>query len=178
MSNIFHELPTSDNFPETVYMIVENPRGYHGKIEFNKKYGVLMLDRATYAPLPYPIEYGLIPQTWNKYDNDPMDIMCLSSQPTFPGVVINVKILGMMKMDDTGELDHKIFGVPADDPHYNHVNELSDLHGHKLKEIEFFFENYKNLMKDKYTKVEGWENKKVAQDFIKDTMEEYKVKFK
>ncbi|MCL4392953.1 inorganic diphosphatase [Patescibacteria group bacterium] len=176
-SNIFHELPIHDKSPENAYMIVENPRGYHGKIEFNKKFGVLMLDRATYAPMPYPIEYGLIPRSWNKHDDDPMDIMCLSSQHTYPGVVLDVRILGMLKMDDSGEIDHKIFGVVSDDPLYNDIDNLSQIDKHKIKEIEFYFGNYKELMKDKYVKVLGWGDKNEAVEFLEETFEEYKRKF-
>ena len=73
MSNLFHDLETSENSPKEVLMVVENPSGYRGKLEYNKKYGAMILDRVSYSALPYPVEYGFIPRSWNKYDNDPMD---------------------------------------------------------------------------------------------------------
>jgi inorganic pyrophosphatase len=178
MSNLFHDLETSENSPKEVLMVVENPSGYRGKLEYNKKYGAMILDRVSYSALPYPVEYGFIPRSWNKYDNDPMDIMALSSVSTYPGVIVNVRVLGMLKMEDTGELDHKVFGVPENDPIYNDVNSIEDISSHIIQTIEFYFANYKKLMKNKEVKILGWEGKEETYKFINETLEEYKNKFK
>ncbi len=178
MSNLFHDLDDFENSPKEILMVVENPSGYRGKIEYNKKYGAMFLDRVSYSDLPYPVEYGFIPRSWNKFDNDPMDIMALSSIPTYPGVVINVRVLGMLKMEDSGELDHKVFGVPNDDPVYNNVESFKDIDAHTIKTIEFYFANYKKLMKNKEVKILGWEGLDETYNFINDTLEEYKNKFK
>ncbi len=177
MSNLFHDINPVEKDLQNILMVVENPSGYRGKIEYNKKLGAMILDRVSYSDLSYPVEYGFIPQSWNKYDNDPMDIMSLSSIHTFPGVLVNVRVLGMLKMEDSGELDHKVFGVADDDPYYNDVQELKDIDEHVLKTIEFYFANYKKLMKNKEVKILGWEDKNNAIDFVKDTLDEYKVKF-
>ena len=178
MTNLFHDVNPGKEVPKKILMVVENPSGYRGKLEYNKKLGAMFLDRVSYSDLVYPVEYGFIPQSWNKYDNDPMDIMCLSSVHTYPSVLINVRVLGMLKMEDTGELDHKIFGVPEDDPIYNGVDSLDEINGHVIQRIEFYFENYKKLMKNKEVKILGWEGKDEAYRFIEETILEYKKKFK
>ena len=178
MKNLFHDLPTGEDISSEVYIVVENPRGSYGKVEYNKDLGVFMLDRASYAPLPYPVEYGFIPQCWNASDDDIADAICLCSQIMYPGIVIKMRVLGLLNMDDSGEEDNKVFGVPVDDPVFNSVKDMSDISEHRIKEIEFFFSNYKKLMKNKYVNLLGWKDKDYALKFVKEGVDSYKEKFK
>lgn len=175
--SLFHKLKSGPNPPEEIYMIVENPKGAQGKYEMDKESGAFMLDRVAYAPMPFIFEYGLIPQTWNKYDDDPTDIMCVVNFPTFAGCVMPVRPIALLELDDTGEIDHKILAVQRDEPRMKHVQKLEDLPEHQIKEIEFFWAHYKDLQPDKYTKVLGWKGKKEACRFLEETIQEYKKKF-
>lgn len=174
MSSLFHDLQTGKESPQIVNMVVENPKGIMGKFEYDEDGGYFKLDRVSYAPMPFPVEYGFIPQTRNEGDGDSLDIMCANTYPTFAGCVVEVKVLGMLKLEDTGEVDYKIIGIPTDDPHLADVEKLEDLGKHELDEIVFFWSKYKDLMPNKYIKMLGWEGPKEAYAFIQKAMDAYK----
>nr|HRO65875.1 inorganic diphosphatase [Candidatus Dojkabacteria bacterium] len=80
MMNPLFELPVGDNAPEEINMLVETPMGSINKFEFHTNTGLLKLDRVLFEKLPYPIEYGAIPQTWDE-DEDLLDVMCILTYP-------------------------------------------------------------------------------------------------
>ncbi len=182
MMNPLFNLPVGDNAPEEINMLVETPMGSINKFEFHTNTGLLKLDRVLFEKLPYPIEYGAIPQTWDE-DNDLLDVMCLLTYPTFPGCIISVRPIGVMLFNDSGEKDDKILAVPVDDVRYKHVKSIEDITEHQKDEIGFFFERYKDLQfkykgqTDKKVVVEGWEGKETAYKIISEAQELFKKKF-
>jgi inorganic pyrophosphatase len=158
-------------------MIVENPSGVSTKYEVNKEYGIIGLDRFLHIPMAFPFEYGFIPQSWNKSDDDPIDIMALMSGSTFVGCLLQVRIVGMYKLIDTGEIDNKVLAVCSHDKMFNEVETIEDLPGYYLKEIEFFWQNYKNLTPGKETEGRGWADRTDAVKFVDKAIKNYQVKF-
>ncbi|MBU1127401.1 inorganic diphosphatase, partial [Patescibacteria group bacterium] len=175
--NLFHIVPKGDRFPSEVNCIVEIAKGGKNKYEYDHHAGFFKLDRVLYEAVYYPTEYGIIPQTWNTKDEDPLDVMVLSSFSTFPGCVISCKPIGMIKIDDTGEEDNKIIAVPADDPRFSDIKDLDDMPAHSKKEIENFWTNYSELQPDKKIIIKGWSEKKAALEEIRVAAENYKRKF-
>ncbi|MCT4591766.1 MAG: inorganic diphosphatase [Candidatus Gracilibacteria bacterium] len=169
-NNPFHIIPAKDG--ECINIIVEIAKNSRTKYEFNKKYGVIEVDRVLHTPIAYPFSYGLIPQTWNDYDHDPLDAIIISSESIMPGALTRCKVVGMLSVDDNGERDDKVLAVLADDPYVNHIESIDDM-GNKLKEdIHYFMEHYKDLEK-KTVKVNAWQNKKEAEEFIEECIECY-----
>lgn len=175
-------LPMGDNVPEEINMLVETPMGSINKYEFHTKTGLIKLDRVLFEKLPYPIEYGAIPQTWDE-DEDLLDVMCLVTYPTFPGCLISVRPIGVMLFNDSGEKDDKILAVPVDDIRYKHIKSIEDLSQHQKDEIAFFFERYKDLQfkykgqTDKKVVVEGWGDVEKANEIIKEAGELFQKTF-
>ena len=126
--------------------IIEIPLKTKTKFEIDKKTNNIRLDRVLYSAMTYPAEYGYIPNTL-ELDGDPLDILVISSEATFPGCVVPAKIIGVLTLIDNGLIDHKIISVVAVDPRYNEINKLSDLSEFTLEEIKDFFANYKTLQK-------------------------------
>lgn len=182
MMNPLFELPVGDNAPEEINMLVETPMGSINKFEFHTNTGLLKLDRVLFEKLPYPIEYGAIPQTWDE-DDDLLDVMCLLTYPTFPGCLISVRPIGVMLFNDSGEKDDKILAVPVDDIRYKHISSIGDLTDHQKDEIGFFFERYKDLQfkykgqTDKKVIVSGWGEKAKAYEIIEEAVKLFKGKF-
>lgn len=176
-NNLLHSLPVGPNPPTEVYCLVEIPKGKTNKYEYDRDMGVFKLDRVLYEAVFYPAEYGIIPQTFNKADDDPVDIMVLSSFPTFPGCLIACRPIGVIKMIDTGQADDKIIAVPTQDPRFEEIRELGDLTPHLKKELVNFWENYAELQTNKKIKIVGWGNKKAALNLIKESADYYKEKF-
>lgn len=176
------ELPVGDNPPEEVNMLVETPCGSINKYEYHTNTGIIKLDRVLFEKIPYPIEYGAIPQTWDE-DEDMLDIMSLITYPTFPNCLISVRPIGVMLFNDCGEKDDKIIAVPVDDIRFKHIKTISDLTDHQKDEIGFFFENYKTLQfkyknqLDKKVVIEGFEDEKKAYKIIDQAVKLFKKKF-
>ena len=175
--NLFHSVSLGDNLPHEINCLVEIPKGSTNKYEYNHQAGYFHLDRVLYEAVFFPFEYGIIPQTWNEKDEDPLDIFVLSSFSTFPGCVISCRPIGLIRISDTGEQDDKIIAIPVNDPRFSQIKQLKDLPSHSKKEIENFWENYSELQPDKKIRVEGWSEKKAAHALIKKAAANYQKKF-
>lgn len=173
MDDHWKDLPTGPDVPEVVYAIVEIPKGSRNKYEYSKKLGTYQLDRVLHSPMQYPGEYGFIPQTIYD-DGDPMDIIVLMNEPTFPGCAIAARPVALMRMIDDGEKDDKILAVPAEDPAFDHVASKDDVPPHTLKEVAHFFQTYKDLEEGKTVKVKGWEGRDKAIQAIEHSIDLYR----
>jgi len=182
LQNPLFSIPVGDDAPNEVNMLVENPKGSINKYEYCTPAGIIKLDRVLFEQIPYPIEYGAIPQTWDE-DHDALDIMSLITYPTFPGCLISVRPVGVMLFDDCGETDDKILAVPVDDIRFKHIKDISDVPEHTLDEIAFFFTHYKELQL-KYKKktgsvtVKSWQDRAKAFEIIEDAENRFNKEFK
>lgn len=174
--DLWRDIETGPNVPSVINVIVEIPKGSQNKYEYDKKRGVIKLDRVLFSPFFYPGEYGIIPQTFAE-DGDPMDAIVLLTNPTYPGVLIEARPIGMLKMKDGGEMDDKILCVAQNDVRYDNLKDISDLEKHHLREISHFFEVYKQL-EGKKVEVLGWKNATSAKKAILAGIKLYGKKFK
>jgi inorganic pyrophosphatase len=175
--NLWHDVPIGENAPEEINVIIEIPKGSHNKYEVDKETGMIKLDRANYNASPYPCEYGFVPQTlWE--DGDAVDVLLLATYPIHPGILVNVRPVGIMEMTDGGESDDKIICVPVDDRRWENVKNIEDLNQHTLQEFKHFFEAIK-LLKGKPVEVtvHGFKGKTDASKAIAKSQELYKTKF-
>jgi inorganic pyrophosphatase len=172
-NTLIENLPAGKNPPYEIYCLVEIPKGGTNKYEYDHQLGVFKLDRVLYEAVFYPTEYGIIPQTLNEQDGDPLDIMVLSTFPTFPGCLINCRPIGAIRLTDTRQADDKIIAVPATDPRFEEVKDLNDLPHHTKKEIRNFWENYVELQPNKKIKIEGWSGKEKAHELIKSAIQNF-----
>lgn len=124
--------------------LIEIPLGSKNKYEVNEATGRIHLDRVLYSAMIYPTEYGILEETLAP-DGDPLDILVVCSEPTFPGCIVPARVLGYLSMTDNGKLDYKLISVLDCDPRYSDIQKLEDLPSFILKEIANFFENYKTL---------------------------------
>ena len=172
--NLWTELKSGPNVPEVLYAVIEIPKGSRNKYEYDKDMESFALDRVLYSSVTYPADYGFIPQTIYD-DGDPMDILVLMDQPTFPGCIIESKPIGIMGMIDGGDKDYKILAVPTEDPKYENINDINDVPAHLLDEISEFFKTYKNL-EGKEVEILSWENAEVAKKEAIRSIEMYNQK--
>jgi inorganic pyrophosphatase len=161
------------NPPEVVNVIIEVPQGAHPiKYELDKDSGALFVDRFVHTNMYYPCNYGFIPHTLSG-DGDPADVLVVSTAPILAGAVISVRPIGVLMMEDDGGKDEKIIAVPTSKtyPFYDGVEEYTQLPEILLKQIQHFFEHYKDLEKGKWVKVLGWQDKATAQSLIVEAIE-------
>jgi len=151
-------IPIGRNPPEEVNVIVEVPVGGEPiKYEMDKAAGTLVVDRFLYTAMRYPGNYGFIPHTLSE-DGDPCDVLIANQRGIVPGAVIAVRPVGVLKMEDEAGGDEKIIAVPVPrlTRRYERVLDYTDLPEITLKQIEHFFEHYKDLETSKWVKVLGW----------------------
>ena len=150
-------METTDEVVET---LIEIPMGSRNKYEYDEKRKRIRLDRVLFSSVHYPADYGFIPETLAP-DGDPLDVLVLAEEPVFPGCLVDARPIGVMRMRDMGEDDYKIVAVEHSDPRLSTIHELEDLRPHLLKEIENFFNTYKDL-EGKETEIVGWEGRAEA----------------
>ena len=95
-----------DKAPDVVNAVIEVPIGSTNKVEYDPELGIFRLDRVLYSPMHYPGDYGFIPGTYAD-DGDPVDVVVLMNNPTFPGCVLSVRPLGFLEMSDEKGQDQK-----------------------------------------------------------------------
>jgi inorganic pyrophosphatase len=173
--NLWHDLTPGLEAPNVINVIVEIPKGSMNKYEYDKDNNVIKLDRVLFSPLHYPGDYGLIPRTLGD-DGDPLDALVLVTNPTHPGVLIESRPIGLLRMNDSGLIDDKILCVPKNDPRYNSLKNIDDIEPHTLREMAHFFKVYKDL-ENKKIEIVGWYNAEEAKNIIRRSMELYRVKF-
>ena len=137
-----------------VHCLVEIPKGSRNKYEYDEELGAIKLDRFLFSSVVYPTDYGFIPETLAE-DGDPLDVLICVSEPTFPGCVIDVKAIALLKMSDEKGPDDKVLCVPLDDPGWNEMERLEDLPQYLRDEIAHFFSIYKQP-EGKVVEVDGW----------------------
>lgn len=151
--------------------IIEIPLKTKNKFEIDKKTGKIKLDRVLYSAMTYPAEYGYLDETLSP-DGDPLDILVISSEATFPGCIVPAKIIGYLHVIDNGFEDYKLISVVNCDPRYDDINNLEDLSSFTLDEIKDFFLNYKTLQNIK-VEVKNYYSKEEAIKLIEECKKAY-----
>ncbi len=154
-----------------VNALIEIPLNSRNKYEVDHTTGRIRLDRVLYSAMIYPTEYGILENTLAP-DGDPLDILVICKDPTFPGCIVPARVLGYLSMTDGGKQDYKLISVVDCDPRYDNVQELSDLPAFELEEIRNFFENYKVLQGVEVV-VEQYHGKQDALDVIAECKRAY-----
>lgn len=156
--------------------LIEIPLGSQNKYEVDHETGRIFLDRVIYSSMIYPTEYGIIENTLAP-DGDPLDILVICKDPTFPGCIVPARILGYLDMKDSGKGDYKLIAVVDCDPRYSNINDLHDLPQFQLDEIKNFFSNYK-VLQNVNVEVGEYYPKRDAQRIIKECRERYQQSLK
>lgn len=145
---------------DTFDVFIEIPAGSRNKYEFDFELKKMRFDRLLFSSMKYPTDYGFIPETL-ALDNDPLDALVLFTEPSIPGLFVEVKPIGVFFMSDDKGNDEKIICVPTGDPLMRELNDLGDINAHLLKEIEHFFKVYKDL-ENKKVETNGFGDKAAA----------------
>jgi inorganic pyrophosphatase len=128
-----------------VNVLIEIPRGGQIKFELDERYDVIRFDRALHGAVHYPTEYGFVPQTVGE-DGQHLDALVVVDQPTFPGCLIETRLLGALGIQkEQRPVEHKLLCVPVAEPRLEEWRALSDVPDHLMREIEQFFQIFKDL---------------------------------
>jgi inorganic pyrophosphatase len=163
--NFYTGIPIGEKPPKLLNAVVEVVSGSRDKYEYNREWEAFVLDRIIPSSVVFPVEYGFVPQTWYD-DNDPLDIMVVSYEPLEVGCIARVRVIGALIIEDERGKDPKILSVLTDDARFEGINDINDIHGHRLREIQEFFETYKRLEPHKWVKIKEWKNMETALEIV------------
>ena len=158
---------------EPVHCLVEIPKGSRNKYTWDEELGGIKLDRFLFSSVVYPTDYGFIQGTCSP-KGTPLDAMVCVSAPTFPGCMIEVRVIGVFRTKDEAGQDDKLLCVPCDDPNWSHMEGLEDLPSQLRQEIEHFFSIYKQP-EGKHVKVDGWFPREHALKVIDEARERHRA---
>ena len=147
--------------------VIEIPKGSRNKYEIDHDNGRVYLDRVLFTSFVYPTDYGYFENTIG-LDGDPVDVLVLLDYPLFPGVGLKVRPVAVFNMTDDGGSDAKVIAVLEKDPRWSHIQDIEDIPDFTKKEIEHFFEHYKDLEPKKWVKTEGWQGRAEAEQIVED----------
>jgi inorganic pyrophosphatase len=150
---------------EALTALVEVPTGSRNKYEMDHSLGRIRLDRTLFTATQYPADYGYLLGTIAE-DGEPLDVLVVVEEATFPGCEVAVRPIAMFVMRDEDGPDEKILCVPASDPRNVDIQDLDDVSLHTRSAISHFFEVYKTLEPGKDTTVEGWRSRAEAERVI------------
>jgi inorganic pyrophosphatase len=133
---------------ETIQVVVETPRGCRNKYKFNPETRGIKLSKVMPEGMIFPYDFGFIPDTSGE-DGDPLDVLILSDEGTFPGCEIECRLIGVLKANQTENgkrnRNDRLIAVAAASVLYRNVIELSNLEPAVLKQMEDFFVNYQKV---------------------------------
>ena len=171
-------IPIGMNPPHDVNVVIEVPIGGEPvKYEMDKAAGTLVVDRFLYTPMRYPGNYGFIPHTLSG-DGDPCDVLIANTRPIIAGAIMSVRPVGVLVMEDNAGEDEKIVAVPSRHltARYERVARYTDLPEITVKQIEHFFEHYKDLEPGKWANLLGWGGPEGAHRLIMKAIERARAK--
>jgi len=163
--------------PHEINVIVEVPVGGEPiKYEMDKKAGTLVVDRFLYTSMRYPGNYGFMPHTLSG-DGDPLDVLIANQRGIVPGAIVAVRPIGVLRMQDEAGVDEKIIAVPVPrlTRRYDQVQDYTQLPDITIRQIEHFFEHYKDLEDFKWVKALGWGDVNEAKQIIMESIERAKA---
>src|SRR5664279_6551181 len=164
-----NKVPSGKDLPNDFNVIIEIPmHGEPVKYEVDKESGAIFVDRFMTTAMHYPCNYGYVPHTLAD-DADPVDVLVITPFALSPGVVVTCRPIGVLKMEDEAGGDSKLLAVPIDKvlPIYKHWQKPGDMNELRLKQIQHFFEHYKDLEPGKWVKIQGWDGPEAARDEIR-----------
>jgi inorganic pyrophosphatase len=172
----YNAISAGKDLPNDIYVVIEIPANHSPiKYEIDKDMDCLMVDRFMATPMFYPANYGYISDTLAD-DGDALDVLVITPYPVAPGSVIRARPVGVLNMEDEAGGDAKLVAVPHEKltQLYNDVKDIDDVPQLLRDQIQHFFENYKDLEKGKWVKVQGWGNADEARDMIVKSADAYK----
>jgi inorganic pyrophosphatase len=149
-----------------VDVVVEVPGGSRNKYEWDEKRGVIRLDRRIPGAVAFPADYGFIPDTLS-VDRDALDALVLLQEPTFPGVWVTARPIGVCWVDAGKYREPKVICAPVDDPGHDGLRDITDVPETTLEEITQFFNVYKQFDNGHDARADGFDGHKVASAIVR-----------
>ena len=126
----FLEIPPRDPDSGLINVVVDTPRGSRNKYKVDERLGVFKLSRILPAGHSFPFDFGSIPGT-REPDGDALDAMVLMEAPTFPGCLLQVRLIGVLtgRQTEKGKTirNDRLLAVPQTEVNKPAVRDIADV---------------------------------------------------
>jgi len=172
MSADFESLPAQSE-SGAIHVVVESPGGSRVKLKYEPRLRAFKLSRPLTKGLLYPYDWGFIPST-KAADGDPLDAMVFSDVSTFPGVVIECRTLGVLRLEQNGKIEKRerndrLIVIPTKLPRFDSFKTPEDLPERWRSELEEFFVSVIRF-ENKEPKLLGWAGPEEGERMVRDCM--------
>ncbi len=124
--------------------IIETPRGERDKFDYDRETGLFKLKRILPEGMSFPTDFGFIPSTLAE-DGDPLDVMVFTEAKTFPGALVEVRLIGVIEARQTegGKTlrNDRLLAVARIGGRYAKVNSPADLPKAVMDQLTAFWIN-------------------------------------
>ncbi len=152
----WHGISSGPNPPSQVTAYIEMTPYDHVKYESDKLTGYIRVDRPQRSSAQPPTLYGFIPRTLcasrvaalsgtgHEGDGDPLDVCVVSERPiTRANIIMDVRVIGGLRMIDQDEVDDKIVAIFEKDNIYGTARDIDDLPHVLIERLVHYFNTYK-----------------------------------
>ena len=151
-------------------VIIETPKGSQNKFDYEPILKLFILKKTLPMGMVFPFDFGFIPHTKGA-DGDPLDVLVMMDQPSFPGCLVKTRLIGVLEAEQTEKdgptiRNDRIVGVADCSSLYKGIQHLDELNKNMLREIENFFVDYNKQEERKFSPL-GWKKHDVAYSLVK-----------
>ncbi|OON71129.1 inorganic diphosphatase [Hymenobacter sp. CRA2] len=168
MSTSPYQLPTYAPGSRRLHVVIETPKGSRNKLAYDPELGLYKLMGVLPEGSVFPYDFGFVPSTLGD-DGDPLDVLLLMDAPTYPGVIIEARLIGVLEAeqpeDGQPQRNDRLLAVAAESRQHKHVRDIHDLTPQLLHEIEHFFSSY-NQAKGQPFRILHRSGKKRAEELV------------
>lgn len=150
---------------DLINVIIETPKGARNKYSYDPKTDAFRLKKTLPLGMMFPFDFGFIPQTKGG-DGDPLDVLVIMEEPSYPGCVVPCRLLGVLEAEQTEKekgtvRNDRLIAVSDSSIIYKSITKMKELNKSMVKEMEHFFVNY-NRQEGRLFKPLGWGGVKTA----------------
>ena len=153
-----------DHLPATIeggfHVVVESPRGSMVKLEYEPGLQAIVAKRPLPLGFVYPYDWGFVPST-KAPDGDPVDVLVTWDVPSFPGIVLRCRALGVLRLEQDAkqggrERNDRLLAVPLEHHRGDELRDVRDLPARVRDEIAHFFTS-SVFFEPKNPRILGWD---------------------
>lgn len=161
--------PTFSKNKKAVNAVIETPKGCAAKYNYDAETQMFKLKKILPGGMVFPFHFGFIPGTMAE-DGDPVDVLVLMDEPSWPGCIIESTVIGVMEAEESENgktvKNDRVIATAVASERYQKIKKLSSLDHYLAEQIELFFNTYTRLEKKEF-KVLSKKDADIAMNLIK-----------
>ena len=151
------KLPAFTGKKQVINVVIESPKDSRNKYAYDPKTGFFKLKKALPAGMFFPTDFGFVPQTLAE-DGDPMDVLVFMEEPTYPGCLVECKVIGIIEAEQEEDgkkfRNDRVLAAAIESRIYESVDSIGDIEKGVIEDIIKFFVTYHKRNGEKFKPLE------------------------